>query len=76
MKIQMKMLNDLLHKLAAANKNTSANASSGNGVSQGAKSQFLLKPKSFVSPKSGKVSLLGKRMAAFNQQKENQGAVQ
>jgi len=34
-----------------------------------------LKTKSFISPKKGKVSLLGKRMS-FNQQKENQGIYQ
>lgn len=68
------MLNDLLHKLAA-NKANNAISCAGNGL-QMAKNQFLLKPKSFVSPKSGKVSLLGKRMSFNRDQKENQGAVQ
>lgn len=61
----MKMLNDLLHKLAANKAN--------NGF-QITKSPFLLKPKSFISPKKGgKVTLLGKR-SSLGQQKENAGA--
>jgi hypothetical protein len=64
LKIQMKMLNDLLHKLAANKAN--GNACGPSSLQQMAKSQFLLKTKSFISPKKGKVSLLGKR-SSFNQ---------
>lgn len=65
----MKILNDLLHKLAA-NKNGSTSSLNGKGYSS-SKSQFNLKAKSFISPKKSKYSLLGKR-SVFNQaQKEN-----
>lgn len=73
LKVQMKMLNDLLHKLAASKASGSAFGSS--SLQQMAKNQFLLKTKSFISPKKGKVTLLGKR-SSFNQQKENMGSVQ
>ena len=59
MKIQMKMLSDLLHKLAASKGNTSSTGAS--GLQSLASNQFLLKPKSFLGPKKGKVALLGKR---------------
>lgn len=84
-KVQIKILNELLHKLAANSKNGGAasqlvSSSNLNGKVFGSKGWFNLKPKSFISPKkSGKYSMLGKRssMAAFSQaQKENQNSAQ
>jgi hypothetical protein len=60
MKFQMKMLNDLLHKLAASKGNNNSSS-----LSQIAQNQFLLKPKSFICPKKAKMGLLGKR-SSFN----------
>lgn len=73
MKHQMKMLNDLLSKLAATKAN--APTCSGNALQQMSQSPFLMKPKSFICPKKAKMGLLGKR-TSFNQQKESHGAVQ
>lgn len=67
----MKLLNDLLHRLAA-NKASQNNAQCGNNaMASMTKNSLLLKAKSMLSPNKGKVSLLGKRSIAFNQQKEN-----
>ena len=65
----MKILNDLLHKLAA-NKNGNQSLLSGKTF-PGGKNQFNLKAKSFISPKKCKYSLLGKRSAFKQGQKEN-----
>lgn len=63
-KTQMKLLNDLLHRLAANKVNQNNGQSGCNSV---AKNSLLLKAKSMLSPNKGKVSLLGKRSVAFNQ---------
>lgn len=73
----MKILNDLLHKLAANKNGTTPSSFNGKSSYPMVKNQFNLKAKSFISPKKCKYSLLGKR-SVFNQgQKENQqGAAQ
>lgn len=67
-KAQMKLLNDLLHRLAANKQNQNGSCGSSNGIG---KNSFLMKTKSIISPNKGKVTLLGKRSMAFNQHKEN-----
>jgi hypothetical protein len=65
-KAQMKLLNDLLHRLAANKANQSGHQTNGNGLATIAKNSFLMKTKSMISPNKGKVTLLGKRSMAFN----------